>query len=126
VNQEKLNHDAQQLSESGSCLLSHINPSFFRMDAILSFPPSPDFKSAWTIVMSDLLQATHCHGCGAVFNVALLGYCGQYCSKHCWRDEMDAGEDFACAFGDDCVCCAGGFVSLANSWRHKRGVAPLN
>ncbi len=113
------------MSESGQRTISHIIPSFFQMDAILSFPPSPDFKSAWTIVMSDLLLATHCHGCGAVFNVALRGYCGQYCNKSCWRAELDAGEDFECPLGGGCVVCADGFVSLANNRHAPLGEWPM-
>lgn len=65
---------------------------------------SSDFRPIWSVVMTELVMATHCHGCGAEFKVLFSGYCRQYCSKSCWRDELDAGEDFECPHGGCAIC----------------------
>jgi len=47
-------------------------------------------------LLFSLLINTHCSGCGRFNIVCLNGYCGQYCSKRCWKifhDEEDSGYD---------------------------------
>ena len=42
-------------------------------------------STVYTKVLKELLQATHCHGCGRAYHVSLIGYVGKFCQKSCWR-----------------------------------------
>jgi hypothetical protein len=49
--------------------------------------------------MKGILKSTHCQGCDVKMNVCFFGYCGEYCSKSCWRysgDNEDDEEDYDC------------------------------
>jgi hypothetical protein len=84
--------------------------------------PSIAHRGLWTTIMSDLILATHCHSCGASMNVALIGYCGQHCSKGCWSTNELILDEFVCPFGgydSGCKICAHEFVTHVRSRRHR-------
>jgi hypothetical protein len=52
-------------------------------------------------VLSDLMLATHCHGCGVNMKVCLYGYCGIFCSKSCWKFIQRDYDEYQCDCGKD-------------------------
>jgi len=72
-----------------------------------------EHRIKWALVMENLHQATHCHGCGRMTPVCLSGYIGEYCTKSCWRK-----HDYTCFFAEDCMRCSGTRTSFANSMYH--------
>ena len=55
-------------------------------------------------VAKELFFATHCHSCGKIYNVMLLGYVGEFCSKRCdhnpgeyMEEEYDQFQNRVCS-----------------------------
>ena len=72
-------------------------------------------------VLSDLILATHCHSCGSKYAVTLHGYCSAHCSKRCWAEnELEAGDDVACAHGGCKMCDPRAPVANTRSMYHRR------